>query len=122
MDGVVLLPPPAILCITLLYSAILCSTLHCAALLSGVMYAGGVAMALQGSPTHRYFLAGQKTKLGNCCVLKVPALSKHYVAHSAELACREGRPALISRYFFYTDLRQYGCRPRYFTVVRSRCS
>ena len=50
------------------------STLHCAALLSGVMYAGGVAMALQGSPTHRYFLAGQKTKLGNCCVLKVPTL------------------------------------------------
>ena len=94
--------------------------LYSAALLSGVMYAGGVAMALQGSPTHRYFLAGQKTKLGNCCVLKVPALSKHYVEHSAELACREGRPALISRYFFYTDLRQYGCRPRYFTVVRSR--
>ena len=71
MDGVVLLPP-AILCITLLYSVLLCSTLHCVALLSGVMYAGGVAMALQGSPTHRYFLAGQKTKLGRLLCTEGP--------------------------------------------------
>lgn len=71
-----------------------------AALLSGVMFKNNVAMALQGSPTHRYFIGGQKLRF-------------------ADLACggAGSRPALISRYFFYTDISQYGCVPRYFTVV-----
>ena len=69
------------------------------ALLSGIMYKNGVKMALQGSPTHRYFLSGQKSRL-------------------ADLVCAKHTRALISRYFFFTDLRQYGgCAPRYFTVV-----
>ena len=35
----------------------------------------------------------------------------------AEMAC-SGQKALISRYFFYTDLREFGCDPHYFTMVR----
>ena len=64
------------------------------------MFKNNVAMALQGSPTHRYFIGGQKLRF-------------------ADLACGGAgdRPALISRYFFYTDISQYGCEPRYFTVV-----
>ena len=69
------------------------------ALLSGVMYKNDVQLALQGSPTHRFFLDGQKTEL-------------------AGLACN-GKTALISRYFFYTDLSQFGCDPQYFTMVRT---
>ena len=46
----------------------------------------------------RYFLPGQSSAL-------------------AKLACN-GDKALISRYFFYTDIAQYGCTTRYFTMVR----
>ena len=84
------------------------------ALLSGIMYKNQIHLALQGSPPHRssarsthrvihtfilrFFLDGQKTQL-------------------AEIAC-SGQTALISRYFFYTDLRDFGCDPRYFTLVQ----
>ena len=77
--------------------ATFCYTLHCTALLSGVMYAGGVAMALQGSPTHRYFLGGQKTKLGNCFVLEVPALGKHDVERSRRLRSHGLRSLRLKR-------------------------
>ena len=59
-----------------------------------------VMMAVQGSPTHRYFLSGQKAAMAN-------------------LVCgQENNKVLVSRYFFFTDLRPYGCsNQRYFTVV-----
>ena len=64
------------------------------------MFKNGVEMALQGHPTHRYFLPGQKSVL-------------------AGMVCGDqGRRALISRYFFFTDLTQFGCSPQYFTVMR----
>ena len=56
-------------------------------------------MALQGSPTHRFFLSGQKSRL-------------------AKMICgKDRKTVLISRYFFFTDLKPYGCDPRYFTMV-----
>ena len=64
------------------------------------MLKNGVEMALQGHPTHRYFLPGQKSVL-------------------AGMVCGDqGRRALISRYFFFTDLTQFGCSPQYFAVMR----
>ena len=57
----------------------------------------GVPLAVTGEPTQRYFLPGQRSAL-------------------ARITCQQNR-AVISRYFFYTNLTQYGCQPRYFTMV-----
>ena len=63
-------------------------------------YRAGVRLALQGEPTHRFFLPAQLSAL-------------------ASLACQSdsSAPALISRYFFFSNLAQFGCTPRYFTMV-----
>ena len=66
-------------------------------------YRRGVRLALQGEPTHRFFLPGQRSEL-------------------ARLACQPdtsttSRAAIISRYFFYSNISEFGCHPRYFTMV-----
>ena len=70
------------------------------ALVSAVSYRNGVSLAVRGEPTHRFFLPGQRAVL-------------------ASLACQPGTRAVISRYFFYSNISEFGCSPRYFTMVSS---